>query len=195
MLAFLFSSLLFFAETGSVAGSDSAWGSFVNFWNTYLNYPGFEAWRFFNLAVFIGVISYILKKPLSKKFKEKREAIRAELIRAEEEKRAALEQLTAAEAKLIRLDIEAEEVRASARQEADAEKRRIAEQTLQEIAKIRKQAERDIDRLSLQVKSELRRFSAEESIRLAEEKIKSSMSAEKDAQLVKANIRAIGGLN
>lgn len=193
MLAFLFSSILLFAaETG--AKSDSAWGSFVNFWNTYLNYPGFEAWRFFNLAVFVAVMVYLLKKPLSSAFKAKREAIRAELIKAEEEKQAALAQMTAAEAKLVRLDAEAEQIRAHARQEADAEKKRIAEQTLQDIAKMRKQAEDEITRLSQQVKSELRRFSAEESIRLAEEKIKSSINAEKDARLVKANIQAIGGL-
>ncbi len=195
MLAFLFSSLLIFAAPAGTAGDGSAWGGFVNFWNTYFNYPGFEAWRFFNLAVFVGIMVYLLKKPLSEKFKEKRETIRAELIRAEEEKRAALEQLTAAEAKLVRLDIEAEELRANARRDADAEKNRIAEQTLQDIAKMRRQAEGEIERLSLQVKSGLRRFSAEESIRLAEEKIKSSMNDEKDARLVKANIQAIGGLN
>jgi F-type H+-transporting ATPase subunit b len=194
MLAFLFSFLLIFAAPGG-GESDSAWGSFVNFWNTYLNYPGFEAWRFFNLAVFVGIMVYLLKKPLSEAFKAKRETIRAELIKAEEEKRAALEQLTAAEAKLVRLDIEAEEIRAGARRESDEEKRRIHEQTLQDIAKMRQQAETEIERLTLQIKSELRRFSAEESIRLAEEKIKTSINAEKDARLVRANIQAIGGLN
>jgi F0F1-type ATP synthase membrane subunit b/b' len=131
---------------------------------------------------------------LSSAFKAKREAIRAELIKAEEEKQAALAQLTAAEARLVRLDLEAEQVRAHARQEADAEKSRIAEQTLGDIAKMRKQAEDEIARLSQQVRSELRRFSAEESIRLAEERIKSSIDAEKDARLVQANIQAIGGL-
>lgn len=195
MLAFLFSSLLIFAAPAGNAGSDSAWGGFVNFWNTYLNYPGFEAWRFFNLAVFIGVMVYLLKKPLSEAFKAKRETIRAELIKAEEEKRAALEQLTSAEAQLVRLDIEAEEIRANARLESNEEKRRIHEQTLQDIAKTRKQAEDEIERLTLQIKSELRRFSAEESIKRAEEKIKTSITAEKDARLVKSNIQTIGGLN
>jgi F0F1-type ATP synthase membrane subunit b/b' len=195
MLAFLFSTFLLFAETGSAAKSDSAWGSFVHFWNTYLNYPGFEAWRFFNLALFVAIMAYLLKKPLSNAFKAKREAIRAELIRAEEEKQAALAQLTSAEAKLVRLDMEAEQVRAHARQEADAEKRRIAEQTLQDIAKMRQQAESEITRLSQQIKSDLRRFSAEESIRLAEERIRTSIDADKDARLVRANIQAIGGLN
>ncbi len=195
MLAFLFSSLLFFAETGRTAKSDSAWDSFVHFWDSYLNYPGFELWRFFNLAVFVGIMVYLLKKPLSDAFKAKRETIRAELIRAEEEKQAALAQLTSAEAKLVRLDMEAEEIRAHAGEEADYEKKRLAEQTLQDIAKMRQQAGGEIDRLTQQIKSELRRFSAEESIRLAEEKIKTSINAEKDARLVKANIQAIGGLN
>jgi F-type H+-transporting ATPase subunit b len=195
MLAFLFSFLLFFAETTSAPKGDSAWDSFVHFWNTYLNYPGFEAWRFFNLAVFVAIMVYLLKKPLSDAFKAKREAIRAELIKAEEEKQAALAQLTAAEAKLVRLDLEAGQVRAHAQQEADAEKKRIAEQALQDISKMRQQAQDEIGRLSQQIKSELRRFSAEESIRLAEERIKSSIDAEKDARLVKANIQAIGGLN
>lgn len=194
MLAFLFSLFLFFADSGSAAQSNSAWGGFVSFWNRYLNYPGFEAWRFFNLAVFVAIMVYLLKKPLSDAFKAKREAIRAELIRAEEEKQAALAQLTATEAKLVRLDIEAEQIRAHALQEADAEKRRIAEQTLEDIAKMRRQAEDEIARLSQQIKFELRRFSAEESIRLAEERIRTSIDAEKDARLVRANIRAIGGL-
>lgn len=194
MLAIVFSSLLLFADTGSTAG-DGAYGSFVNFWNTYFNYPGFELWKFFNLAVFIGIMIYLLRKPLTDAFKAKREAIRAELIRAEEEKQAALAQLTSAETKLVRLDAEAEQIRERARQEADAEKRLIAEQTLQDIAKMRDQAVAEIDRLTLQVKSELRRFSAEESIRLAEEKIKSEMNAERDSRLIKANIQSIGGLN
>ena len=195
MLAFLSYSLLLFAETASPAGSGSGWDGFVHFWNTYFNYPGFEVWRFFNLAVFVGIMVYLLKKPLSDAFKAKRESIRAELIRAEEEKQAALAQLTSAEAKLVRLDAEAEEIRAKARSEADAEKNRIAEQTLADIAKMRRQAEDEIEMLSLQVKSELRRFSAEESIRIAEGKIKTSINPEKDARLVKANIQAIGGLN
>ncbi len=40
-----------------------------------------------------------------------------------------------------------------------------------------------------------RRFSAEESVRLAEEKIKNSMDAAKDADLIKTNIASIGGIN
>ncbi|MBA3631948.1 MAG: ATP synthase F0 subunit B [Acidobacteria bacterium] len=194
MLAFIYSFILLAAEGGKASG-ESGYDKFVHFWNTYFNYPGFELWRFFNLAIFIAIMIYLLKKPLTDAFKAKRETIRAELIKAEEERQAALAQLTAAEARLARLDAEAAKVAEYAKQEADAEKMRIVEQTAFEIGRLREQADSEIERASKLAKIELRRFSAEESIRLAEEKIKREINAEMDMQLVKANIQAIGGLN
>ena len=193
MSVFLFNIILIFAAPA--ASGDSSWGKFLEFYNHYLNYPGFEAWRFFNLAIFVGILVYLLKTPLSNAFKAKRETIRAELIRAEEEKQAALAQLTAAEAKLVNLDAETQTVRARAAQEAEVEKTRIAEQAEFEINKLREQATSEIERKNQQARMELRKFSAEESIRLAEEKIKRDINSEKDAKIVKANIQAIGGLN
>ncbi len=190
----LFSFILIFAETAGARGT-SGWDNFLHFWNAYFNYPGFELWRFLNLAIFIAIMIYLLKKPLGEAFKAKRETIRAELIKAEAERQAALAQLTATEAKLIRLDTEAEMIRQRAAQEANAEKARINEQTEFEIGKLREQANNEIERAGKQIKIELRRFSAEESIRLAEEKIRREINPEKDAQLVKANIQSIGGLN
>jgi F-type H+-transporting ATPase subunit b len=196
MTAFLFSFVLFFAaSSGGGADPNSGWGKFLHFWNTYANYPGFEAWKFLNLAIFIAIMVYILKKPLSEKFKAKREAIRADLIRAEEQRQAALAQLTSTEAKLATLDVESANVLENAKREAEAEKERILRETESEIGKMREQAASEIERSAKQIKNELRRFSAQESIRLAEEKIKAEINAEKDARLVKNNIQAIGGLN
>jgi F0F1-type ATP synthase membrane subunit b/b' len=60
---------------------------------------------------------------------------------------------------------------------------------------MREQTENEIERLAQQSKLELRRYSAEESIRLAEEKIKNVMNSDTDSKLVKASIQSIGGLN
>ena len=94
MFAFITSFLLLLAEASH---KESA---FTKFYNEYFNIPGFEAWKFLNLAIFIALMVYVAKKPLSEAFKAKRELIRSELIKAEEEKQAALAKLTAAEAKL-----------------------------------------------------------------------------------------------
>jgi len=193
-MAFLFSFILLAAESGHAA-SDSGWGRFVHFWNAYFNYPGFELWRFINLSVFVAILVYLLKKPLTEAFKTRRETIRAELIRAEEEKQSALAQLTATEAKFARLDAEKSDVLERARREAEAEKMRIARETEEETNRLREQAASEIERKSKLVQMQLRRFSAEESIRLAEEKIRREINPEKDAQIVRASIQSIGGLS
>src|SRR4051812_23316692 len=81
-------------------------GAASNFYNEYLNIPGFEAWKFINLAIFVAILVYLGKKSLSPVFIARREAIRTELIRAEEEKKEALSRLTAAEARLAQLESE-----------------------------------------------------------------------------------------
>jgi F-type H+-transporting ATPase subunit b len=190
MLAFSISTILFLAETGNSAG-----GGFMRFYDEWLNIPGFEAWKFINLAIFIALAIYFGKKPLSDAFKTKREIIRAELIKAEQEKQAALTKLTAIEARLAQLETEKAAILKRAKAEAASETKRVAESTAAEIERLRQQTEAEIARLYGQYRAELRRFSAEESIRRATEKIRSQMDGEKDARLVRASIQEIGGLN
>ena len=189
MFVFTYSFLMFFAESGHGEGG------FLRFYNEYLNIPGFEIWKFVNLAIFIAIAVYLGKKKLTPAFIARREAIRAELIKAEQEKQAALERLTAAEAKLIAADSEKDSLIKAAEQEAAAEAERLAREADTEIERLRQQSGGEIGRLALQTKAELRRFSAEESIRLAEEKLRSQIDAQKDSGLVRASIQAIGGLN
>lgn len=195
MFAFIFSFILIFAESSSGGAS----GGFAEWWHKnadpYLNFPGFEAWRFINLTIFLIILISLLRKPLSTAFKAKREQIRAELIRAEQERKAAEARLIETEAKLARLGAEKQSVITRAQAEAEAEKRRIAEQTEFEITKLREQTENEIARTAKQARAELRRLSAEETIRLAEEIIKGKINPQTDARLVKSNIQSIGGLN
>ena len=188
MLALIYKLNLFLAASGGESG-------FTHFYNQYFNIPGFELWKFINLAIFIAGIYYIAKKKkLPEWFKARREAIRSELIRAEEEKRNALARLSDVEARMSRVEAEKEAIIQNAKTEAAEEKKRLAEQTKAEIERLRKQRESDLDRLEKQAYVGLRRFSAEESIRLAEEKLRSRVDTDQDARLVKASIQEIGGL-
>jgi F0F1-type ATP synthase membrane subunit b/b' len=191
MFAFFYNAVVLLLAASGGSGQ----GGFTEFYNKYLNYPGFELWKFINLAIFIGVMVYVAKRPLSEAFKAKRDAIRAELIRAEQEKQAALARLTSAEAKLASLEAEKAALLQKAREEADAEKRRLAEQTEWEVSKLHEQTAGEVARLRNQTFAQLRRFSAEESVRLAEERLKAQLDTQKDSQLVKAGIASIGGLN
>jgi len=188
MLAFVYNFLLSSAPAGEKSG-------LAHFYDQYLNIPGFEAWKFLNLAIFLGLMIYLLKKPLGQAFKEKREKIRAELIKAEEEKQAALAKLATAESQLAGLDEEKAGVLQKAKDEAANEKKRLVDQTTADSERLRQQAEAEIARFANQSRSELRRFSAAESIRLAEAKLRAQIDGTTDARLVKAGIQEIGGLN
>ena len=159
MLALATTFLLFFAEAAK-----NTRGGFTETYNRYFNIPGFELWKFINLGIFIAIMVYLVKKPLGDAFRAKRDAIRAELIKAEQEKQAALAKLTSAEGRLAQLETEKENILAKAKEEAATEKKRVADHTKAEVERLRAQAEGDLARLAGQQRNELRRFSAEESI-------------------------------
>jgi F0F1-type ATP synthase membrane subunit b/b' len=160
-----------------------------------MNQPGLEVWKFLNLGVFLLIIYFLMRKRLSEGFKAKRETIRAELIKAQQERDAAQKKLQDIEARLTALDTEVTAIKEKAAVEAEEEKTRIAAQTESDLAKMREQAQGEIARAGQQARAELRRFSAEESIRLAEEMLRQKVGSETDSKLIKAGIDNLGGLN
>jgi F0F1-type ATP synthase membrane subunit b/b' len=160
----------------------------------WYNYPGWEAWKFLNLFLFIGVLVYFLRRPLSESLVARREAIRRDLMRAQDERNAAQAKLQEVEARLARLNAEVEAVRAQAQQEAAAERERIERATEEEMRKLREQARREIESAGKLARQELRRRAAEESVRLAEEMIRRDMRPEDDARLVGEYVEELGGI-
>lgn len=195
MLAFINFLALLAAEAGHGEAAAHSAGGFNEFYNTYLNYPGFEAWKFINLFVFVGLLVYILRKPLSSAFKAKRESIRQELIRAKRERDAALAQLSEVETRLSNLEAETVNIREQAAREAEAEAQRIAGQTSIDIEKMRENASREIAAAATQAKRELKRFSADESVRLAEEILRNRLTANDAARLVNFSINSLNNNN
>jgi F-type H+-transporting ATPase subunit b len=109
----------------------------------YIDYPGFELWKFVNLGIYVAILVYLLRKPLSESFKQKREEIRAELIKAEEARKSALAELADIEAKLAGLEKEKAKLLQEANLEAATEKERITAESNSEIARMESQADNE----------------------------------------------------
>jgi F-type H+-transporting ATPase subunit b len=157
------------------------------------NKPGLEVWKFFNLFIFVGLLVYILRRPLSEAFRARREGIRRDLMRAQEEKRAAEGKLEEVNARLERLDAEVTNIRAQSAREAADERERIRQATEAEIQKLREQTRREIESAGKAARQELREFTAEQSVRLAEAMIRQDMKPEDDARLINLEIEELGG--
>ena len=159
------------------------------------DYPGFELWKFINLAVFVTMLVVVMRKfvRLPEKFKDRKETIRRELVRAQQERDAAIAKLKEIEERLARLDAEVTSVKEKSRVEAAEERERIGRSTENEIAKLSEQAQREIESAGKTARHELRRYTAEQSVRLAEAMIRRDMKPEDDARLIGRNIGELGG--
>jgi F-type H+-transporting ATPase subunit b len=159
------------------------------------DYPGFELWKFINLAVFVIMLVVIMRKfvRLPERFKDRKEAIRRDLVRAQQERDAAVAKLKEVEERLAHLDNEVTAVKEASRVEAADERERIARSTETEIAKLSEQAQREIESADKTARHELRRYTAGQSVRLAEEMIRRDMKPEDDARLIGRNIGEMGG--
>lgn len=159
------------------------------------DYPGFELWKFVNLALFVGGLVYLLtrKMKLGEAFKTRRDTIKQELAKAQQERDAALAKLKEVEDRLARLDSEVSTIREQSKREAAEESERIAKSTEVEVARLSEQAKREIERAGKAAKQELRNYAAATSVRLAEEIIRREMRPEDDARLLQRNVQELGG--
>jgi F-type H+-transporting ATPase subunit b len=184
MIALIRFSTLLALQEAAVASDGPPW------WN----YPGFELWKFINLILFVGVLVYILRRPLGDALRTRRETIRRELVRAQEERNAALAKLEEVEARLARLNAEVASVREHAEKEAVEERERVLRSTEDDARKLREQAQREIESAGKAARQELRKYAAEQSVRLAEGMIRRDIRPDDDARLVNLNVEELGGM-
>lgn len=154
----------------------------------WFNYPGLEAWKFLNLAIFIAVMIYILRRKISEALGARREAIKQELIDAEQQRERALAQVSEADSLLHRLEADVQSVREHAKQEAQSERERLALATKRELEKLEQQARREMDTADKIARKRLRHFFAKRSIEVAREAVSTQMKPEDDAMLIRESI-------
>jgi F-type H+-transporting ATPase subunit b len=178
-------SMLLFDSGGAASGG------WMQRLEPYFNYPGLEAWKFINLAIFIGVGIFILRRPLREALAARREKIRVQLIEAEKERDQAQASLSEAESLVARIDSDVAVLREQAKKEAQLERQRLEAATEKEIEKMRYQGEREIQTAGKVAKKELQRFLARRSVELARETVRSQIRPEDETRLIQ---EAIGQL-
>jgi len=157
-------------------------------WTEWVNYPGLEIWRFVNLAIFAGLGVYVLRGKISQALGARREAIKQELIEAQNERERALARIAEADGLLGRLNDDVRALHEQAEEEAIAERQRIAAATDREIEKLKQQAQREIESADKLARKELRQYLAKRSIEFARESIRTQMRPEDDRALIQENI-------
>lgn len=162
----------------------------------WLNYPGFEAWRFVNLFLFIAgalYLHYRFGKPITEGLRNRRANIKRELDEAQRHRELAEAQLIEVETKLKGLDDQVSKIRSDAEAEAEAERDRIREATEIEVAKLQAQGDREIAKIAKNAQLELRQFTANQSIRKAETLIRQEIDLQTDSRLISTSVQQFQG--
>jgi F-type H+-transporting ATPase subunit b len=154
----------------------------------WANYPGLELWKFFNLFFFIGLMVYLLRRKISEALATRRDAIKQELVDAQQRKERALAQVAEADRRLQRLDADIQSVRENAQQEAASERQRLAAATKHELEKLEQQARREMEMADKIARKQLREFFALRSIAVARETVSTQIRPEDDVLLIKESI-------
>jgi F-type H+-transporting ATPase subunit b len=161
----------------------------------WLNYPGLELWKFIDLGLFIVAVFLLHRRfghPVREALRSRREVIKRELQKAQQELEEARAKLVEGESRLERLDEEIARIRERALAEAEAERERLKAATEDEIARLREQARREIESAGKAARHEVRKFAAQESVRLAEEILVRELKPEDDLRLTSLSIGELG---
>jgi F-type H+-transporting ATPase subunit b len=154
----------------------------------WLDYPGLELWKFVNLFIFIGLMTYVLRRRISEALAARRDAIKQELVDAHQRRERALAQVAEADTLLGRLDADIQSVHQHAQQEAQSERERLVVATKRELEKLEHQARREMETADKIARKQLRQFFAQKSIDVARQTVTTQMKPEDDVLLIKESI-------
>jgi F-type H+-transporting ATPase subunit b len=137
-----------------------------------------------NLAVFLTVMYLLVRKPAREFFAARLASVRATLDRAAKEKAEAEAKINELNARLSKLDAEVAEIRAQAQREALAESARLKAEAQADADKLRATAKREIEGTKQAALVQLRQFTADKAVELAEQMIRRELTPQDDAKLL-----------
>jgi len=137
-----------------------------------------QIWLIANFVLLAGGLGLMIGKNAGPFFQGRLRKIREDIVRGEDARQDAERRAAEVDRKLANLDAEIAALRAESQQELANERERMRERTATERARITATANQEIVAAGKTARAELKRYSAELAIGLAERKIRTRMNAE-----------------
>jgi len=141
-------------------------------------------WKWINFAILAAGLGYLTGKAAPAYFQGRRDEIQGALAEAAREIKAAEAKAADLNLRLSGIQSEIEQLRQEARATMAAEGDRIRQETERHLKRIEEQTAQEITLMTRAARYELRKYSAGLAIDLAEQRIRSRMTAETEAGLV-----------
>ena len=148
-----------------------------------------EMWKWANFVVLAAGLGYLIGKNAGPFFASRSQQIKKDMLESQEARREAEARAAEVDRRMAALEGEIAALRAESQREADSETQRLARHTADEIAKIQAHAEQEIVSAGKAARMELKRYSAELAVRLAEDRIRSRMTPQTQEALIRGFVR------
>ena len=142
-----------------------------------------------NFLILAGALGYLIGKHAGPFFAARSGSIRKDMVESQQQRQAAEAQAAEVDRRLANLEKELALLRGESQAEAQAENQRMAQHTAAEIAKIQAHAEQEIASAGKAARMELKRYSAQLAVELAEQKIRARMTPQTQDALVRGFVR------
>lgn len=133
-------------------------------------------WKWANFLILAAGLGYLIRKHAPAFFQQRSQEIRQGISEATKTKQEAEVRAAAMERRLAGLESEIAALRAGAREEIAAEGGRISRETMHRLQRIQAQSAQEIELMSRAAGAELRKYSAELALDLAQQRIRSRMT-------------------
>jgi len=143
-----------------------------------------QTWLWINFIVLAAGLGYLMGKSLPRFFKSRTQGIQKDIVDAQQTRKLAEERAAAIERRVSALGAEVEAFQARAHSEMEQEGARIATETSRLIAKVREQAEFEIEAAAKAARRELGAYAAKLSVDLAEQRIRARLNEDTASGLV-----------
>jgi F0F1-type ATP synthase membrane subunit b/b' len=141
-------------------------------------------WKWANFAILVVGLGYLIGKNLPPVFRSRTEEIQKGIVEAQAMKRDAEKRAAEMEKRLNALGDEIERFKAQSRAEMQQESARIADQTRQQLEKLQRQTELEIETAGKIAQRELRSYAAKFALELAEARIRALLDANTEGVLI-----------
>ncbi|WP_245706437.1 F0F1 ATP synthase subunit B [Desulfuromusa kysingii] len=152
-------------------------------------------YRVFNFAIVVAVLVYFLTKPIKKGLSGRREGIEKALAEAQQAKKEAEAKFAEYDRKLSRATEEIAEISDSIRREGELEKIKIIDSAKQMAVKIEQDAEKAAELEVAKARKQLQKEAVQLAVELAEELLNKNFTKEDDTRLIDEYIQKVGELH
>jgi F-type H+-transporting ATPase subunit b len=152
-------------------------------------HAGLSIWKWANFALLAGIIGWAVNKNAGPFFAARTRQIRKDMLEADDLRVQSEARAADVDRRLSNLETEIAALRAESAREAESEAARLSHATAAAIAKIQADAEQEIAGAGKTARLELKRYSAELAVALAEEKLRARVTPQTQDALIGGFIR------